>query len=113
VIHRESDLVKNILLFSQALRKRKVGVSIDNMSDALRGISLIDIQKKKDLYYLLKSNFISRKEEVGPFDDLFEQFWSFEESKGFPIKKTAEERAETFEEREEVDSFEFKKIIPR
>jgi len=41
-----------------------VGVTIDNVLDALRGTSYIDIQGKRDFYELLKSNFVSRREEI-------------------------------------------------
>ena len=106
--HREADLLKNILHFSQALRSRKVGVTIDNVMDALRGISLIDIQKKRDFYHLLKSNFVSHREEMGIFDELFEQFWSFEEKKR-SLPKIAEKKAVAFEGKDETLSFEYKK----
>ncbi|MFB3886495.1 MAG: VWA domain-containing protein [Thermodesulfobacteriota bacterium] len=70
------DLVRNILFFSQALRKRKVGVTVNNVMDALRGSSFIDIQKKEDFYNLLRSNFVSHQDEGKVFNELFEQFWS-------------------------------------
>ena len=106
--HREADLLKNILHFSQALRSRKVGVTTDNVMDALRGISLIDIQMKRDFYHLLKSNFVSHREEMGIFDELFEQFWSFEEKKR-SLPKIAEKKAVAFEGKDETLSFEYKK----
>jgi len=112
VIHRDSDLLKNILLFSQTLRGKKVGVTIDNVLDALRGISFIDIRNKKDFYYLLKSNFISRKEESDLFDDLFNQFWSFEDENSISIKKVVGEKMEVPKEKEEITFFEYKKIQP-
>lgn len=112
MIHRDSDLLKNILLFSQTLRGKKVGVTIDNVLDALRGISFIDIRNKKDFYYLLKSNFISRKEESDLFDDLFNQFWSFEDENSISIKKVVGEKMEVPKEKEEITFFEYKKIQP-
>ncbi len=97
---RQSDLVRNVLLFSQRLRERKVGVTTDNVIDALQGISLIDLQRKKDFYDLLKSNFVSRREEIDPFDRLFEQFWSFEESQPPSLKEELEEPPKPTEEEE-------------
>lgn len=101
MIQRDSDLLKNILLFSQALRDKKVGVTTDNVIDALKGISFIDIQNRKDFYHLLKSNFVSSKDELGPFDELFERFWSFDDQLGPTIKKGEEEGEESSEEKEE------------
>jgi uncharacterized protein with von Willebrand factor type A (vWA) domain len=75
VVSQELDLPKNIVLFSKILRNRKVGVTTDNVIDALKGITFIDIQQKGDFYHLLRSNFVSRKEEIQPFNDAFDQFW--------------------------------------
>jgi len=98
------DLVKNVLLFSQALRKRKVGVTVDNVKEALRGISFIDMQKKEDFYHLLRSNFISHREEIKSFDELFEQFWSMENNIAPSIRKKDETNI-LEEEEEETPSF--------
>jgi uncharacterized protein len=91
-LKRETDLVQNVLLFSQGLRKRKVGVTPDNVIDALKGLSLIDLQRRRDFCDVLKSNFVSRREEIDAFDELFEQFWSFEEDQPPSLKKNLERR---------------------
>jgi len=104
-----SDLLKNILLFSQALRKIKVGSTIENVLDALRGSSYIDIQRKRDFYELLKSNFVSRREEIDLFDELFEQFWSFDNELISALKENVEKKL-TFSEENIEDQFqEFQK----
>ncbi len=90
---QETDLVRNLLLFSQKLRARKVGVTTDNLIDALKSISLIDLQRKTDFYDVLKSNFVSRREETHPFDELFELFWSFEENRPPSVKENLEQRS--------------------
>jgi len=74
--HHDSSLTRKILLFSQSLRNKKVGVTIDNIVDVFRGISFINIQKKDDFYYLLKFNLVSNREEIKLFEELFERFWS-------------------------------------
>ena len=101
MMHRGSDLVKNILFFSKALRKKNVGVTTDNVMDALKGLSLIDIRKRGDFYCLLRSNFVSRREEMKPFDDLFERFWASEARRDPTLKKAEKKRAATAEEKEE------------
>ena len=112
MIRRDADLLTNILLFSQALRKRKVGVTIDNVLDALRGISLIDLQRKRDFYHLLRANFVSRKDEMDTFDGLFEQFWSFDDPTSPLAEEIADEETDVSEEGEEASSFEPKKEQP-
>ncbi len=105
MIQRESDLFKNILLFSKALRQRKIGVTVNNILDVLRGISFIDMQDKRDFYYLLRSNFISHREEMEPFDEFFEQFWSFKNGRGPTPKKRVEEEMACFEKENEDITF--------
>jgi uncharacterized protein len=98
------DLSKNILLFSKRLRERKVGVTVGNVLDALRGTSLIDLQRKEDFYNLLKSNFVSHREELAPFDELFGQFWSFEEATLPSLKKSIQKKLEPSQDKEEEPS---------
>lgn len=74
-----SDLTREILRFCQALRRHKVGVTVENALDVLRGISSIDVGERGDFYHLLKFNLVSHREEMKIFDDLFEQFWSRKE----------------------------------
>jgi uncharacterized protein with von Willebrand factor type A (vWA) domain len=112
VIRRDADLLTNLLLFSQALRKRKVGVTIDNVLDALKGISLIDLQEKRDFYHLLRANFVSRKDEMDDFGRLFEQFWSFDDPTSPFAEKIADEETDASEEGEEASSFEPEKKQP-
>jgi len=112
VISQDSDLLKNVILFSQALRRRKVGVTIDNILDTLRGISLIKLHKKEDFYHLLRANFVSRKEEMDIFEELFKQFWSFADPSGPVTKKVINEEAGAPEEKDEGSSSESKKDQP-
>jgi len=102
MMHRGPDLVTNILFFSKALRKKNVGVTTDNVMDVLKGLSLIDIRRKGDFYCLLKSNFVSRREEMEPFDELFDKFWASEDKRDSTLKKAGRKRAATAEEREEA-----------
>jgi len=109
VIQQDSDILKNVILFSQALRRRKVGVTIDSVLDSLRGISLIELQKKGDFYHLLRANFVSRKEEIDTFDELFERFWSLNDPTSPSAKEAADEETGVSEEKKEASSFESEK----
>jgi len=103
-----ADLPKKVLLFSQILRKKKVGVTIDNVVDVLKGISFIDIRERRDFYHLLKFNFVSHREQMGLFDELFEQFWSSEKEMEVPAGIGDEEK-EAIQERGDGLSFEDRK----
>ncbi len=103
------DFVQNLILFSQALRARKVGVTVDNVMDALKGISFVDIRRKDDFYHLLRSNFVSRREEINSFNELFEQFWSLENEHNVPPDATNTDRADSSEEDKGSPSLEMPK----
>jgi uncharacterized protein with von Willebrand factor type A (vWA) domain len=111
MIHGNFDLLKNVILFSQALRKQKVGVTIDNVLDALRGISLIELQEKGDFYHLLRTNFVSHKEEMDTFDELFEQFWSPNYAMAAFTRKIIDEDTDVSEKKGEALPFESKKEL--
>lgn len=109
MIYPDFNLLKNVLLFSQALRKRRIGVTINNVLDALRGVSFIDISQKDDFYNLLKSNFVSHREETEAFDELFNYFWSYEKKTEPFFKKMVEENVDSFKKNEEVLGFKYEK----
>lgn len=70
------DLLHNLIRFSHALRIREVAVTTDRVLVAVRGLRFIDIRHKSDFYDLLKASFVSRREDVECFDELFKEFWS-------------------------------------
>jgi uncharacterized protein len=115
VTERDSDLLKNLLLFSGMLRDRGFNITLTDVVDTLRGASLIDLHRKVDFHSLLKSNFVSRKEELDLFDELFEAFWSVGDSSTPPRLKPSEEPLRIDEEKEEVSPprFQKKEFLPR
>lgn len=70
------DLLQNLIRFSHALRINEVTVTTDRVLVALNGLRCIDIRQKEDFYDLLKASFVSRREDVKCFDELFKEFWS-------------------------------------
>jgi uncharacterized protein len=98
------DLPQNVLLFSHALRNRGVAVTTDSVLAALRGLRFIHIQRKTEFYDLLKANFVSRREDMHRFDELFEQFWSCAYEETPFAQETAREGPEASEEKEETRS---------
>ena len=70
------DLLQNIIRFSHVLRINEVSVTTDRVLVALRGLRFIDLRQKGDFYDLLKACFVSRREDVKCFDELFNEFWS-------------------------------------
>lgn len=106
MIRKDSDLSKNLLLFLQALRKKRVKATTDNLLSVLKGILFIDLREKRDFYHLLKAHFVSCKEEIEPFDELFKQFWSLDGEWDASIKEILDKKRRDFEEGGELLSIE-------
>jgi uncharacterized protein with von Willebrand factor type A (vWA) domain len=68
-------LIENIVRFSHLLRDNDIPVSLPAVLDALAGLQLIDISNLQKFQCSLRSNFISRKEDLATFDHLFFAFW--------------------------------------
>ena len=74
--HRsEEGLIENIVQFSHLLRDNGISVSLPAVLDALAGLTLIDISNLQTFHCLLRSNFISCKEDFAKFDNLFHDYW--------------------------------------
>jgi uncharacterized protein with von Willebrand factor type A (vWA) domain len=68
-------LIENIVRFSHLLRDNDISVSLPAVLDTLAGLPLIDISNLQTFHCLLRGNFISRKEDLAPFDHLFYVYW--------------------------------------
>jgi len=74
--HRsEKGLIENIVRFSHLLRDNDISVSLPAVLDTLAGLPLIDISNLQTFHCLLRSNFISCKEDLSRFDHLFYAYW--------------------------------------
>ncbi len=68
-------LVANLIRFSHLLRENSLPVPLSSLLDALKSLTVSDISQREVFYYLLRSNLVCRKEDLGKFDELFYQFW--------------------------------------
>jgi hypothetical protein len=57
------------------LRDNDISVSLPAVLDTLAGLPLIDISNLQTFHCLLRSNFISCKEDLARFDHLFYAYW--------------------------------------
>ena len=71
----EEGLIENIVRFSHLLRDNDISVSLPAVLDTLAGLPLIDISNLQTFHCLLRSNFISCKEDLPKFDHLFYAYW--------------------------------------
>ena len=77
-MHPRYDFTSHVTRFCRALRSHGLLVGPRETADALRASALVDVMDEGRVYWSLRSVLLSRREEMGVFDELFRRFWSFE-----------------------------------
>lgn len=72
----DGDLSQNMLKFCSLLRQRGFMAGIAEVMEALRILPEIDLADWQEFYLVLRSLFVSRREELNGFDALFHSFWT-------------------------------------
>lgn len=67
--------VVNQLRFIRMLREAGIPAAMDQTLDYLRALELIDIGRRDHLYFTARGLLITRAEDLGVFDAVFEEFW--------------------------------------
>lgn len=92
---RRGSFMDNLIEFCSLLRERGFSVGPGDISDALRAVSITDLDDWQEFYLVLKSLFPSRYEELLLFETLFHSFWTgWRENERFaqPLFGAAQER---------------------
>src|SRR6185295_1754897 len=69
------DLSAAIARFASLLRQSGLPVTLVEVTDAVRALDHLDLTDRHELYLGLRALFVTRPEEVPPFDRCFEAFW--------------------------------------
>ncbi len=69
------ELSAAIARFASLLRQSGLPVTLVEVTDAVRALDHLDITDRHELYLGLRAVFVTRPEEVPPFDRCFEAFW--------------------------------------
>ena len=70
------DLAFQLLRFARILKDQGLPVTLGRTLGAIRGLGLISLAEKEELFVLLSAHFVSRPEELLVFEKLFNAFWS-------------------------------------
>ena len=71
------DLSAAVARFAALLRRSGLPVTLVEVTDAVRALDHLDIADRQELYLGLRAIFVTRPEEVPPFDRCFEAFWRY------------------------------------
>ncbi|MFQ5851712.1 MAG: VWA domain-containing protein [Candidatus Binatia bacterium] len=72
---RGQGVLANLLAFGRVLKDLGFRVGLSQVMDASRSVEFVDIRCRADFYSVLRSNLISEREEILPFDRVFDCFW--------------------------------------
>ena len=72
--HSDAFLI-NLLAFGRVLKEAGIQISPGRMIDAARALEFVNIGSRQDFHIALRSNLVSRKEEIPLFDRVFDSFW--------------------------------------
>jgi uncharacterized protein len=69
---RTSDrLVTHVVTFGRVLRHAGLEVGPGRIADALRGLEAVDVTRREDVYWTLRSSLVTRHDEIAVFDRAF------------------------------------------
>jgi uncharacterized protein with von Willebrand factor type A (vWA) domain len=81
------DLATAVARFATLLRRSGLPVTLVEVTDAVRALDHLDLGDRHELYLGLRAIFVTRPEEVPPFDRCFDAFWRIapdgDDSSGF------------------------------
>lgn len=69
-------ILPSLTAFCRALKDANLDIGLSQVIDAARSLEFIDVSEKHDFRVALRSNLVSRREDLAPFDRAFEAFWS-------------------------------------
>jgi uncharacterized protein with von Willebrand factor type A (vWA) domain len=95
----DESLAGAIVSFGRVLKENGFPVAVPNVLDALSGAAWVGVENLSDFRTVLKAVFVTRVEELGAFDRLFQEFWltSLRDAQAQPD-------AESFDEPEAMES---------
>ena len=70
-----SALLRNLLHFARLLRTLGLDVPAGRMIDVSNALSHVDIGRRSDVYFTLRSLLVRRQQDLAPFDEAFRVFW--------------------------------------
>jgi len=72
--HSDAFLI-NLVAFGRVLKEAGIQISPGRMIDAARALEFVNIGSRQDFHIALRSNLVSRKEDIPLFDRVFDSFW--------------------------------------
>jgi uncharacterized protein with von Willebrand factor type A (vWA) domain len=66
-----SAVVSHVVTFGRVLRRAGLEVGPGRIADGLSGLDQVDLTRRDDVYWTLRANFVTRRDEIEIFDRAF------------------------------------------
>ena len=73
--YRGGKLTHNLILFGRVCRALGMNVTPNRMMDVARALAHIQLGRKQDFYYTLRTHLVTHPKEFAYFDEAFDIFW--------------------------------------
>ncbi len=77
------DFTSHLTLFCRLLRGQGLLIGSQEIADSVNALTKVEVMDNARVYWALRTVLVSRREEIGVFDQLFDRFWDFET----PVRK--------------------------
>ena len=73
--YRGGKLTHNLILFGRVCRALGMNVTPNRMMDVARALGFVQLGRKQDFYYALRTHLVAHPKELAYFDEAFDIFW--------------------------------------
>ena len=73
--YRGGKLIHNLILFGRVCRALGMNVTPNRMMDVARALDYVQLGRKQDFYYTLRTHLVTHPKEFAYFDEAFDLFW--------------------------------------
>ncbi len=70
-----SHILHNLILFGRVLRGLGLEVNPGRMMEVVAALAYVEVWRRSDFYYTLRSFLVKKREDIAQFDEAFELFW--------------------------------------
>ncbi len=71
----QKEMSWQVLDFCRLLKRLELDITLNRVIDAFRSLEFVDVSRREDFHLALRSNLVSRSEDIPVFDRAFDLFW--------------------------------------
>ncbi|HLA43389.1 MAG TPA: VWA domain-containing protein, partial [Aggregatilineales bacterium] len=83
--YQGGQLLHNLVMFGHVCRVLGMDISPNRMIEVAQALELIHLAHKQDVYHVMKSMIVTRRQDIPLFDEAFKLFWRKPVDEGMPF----------------------------